>query len=295
MKSLFKNLFHKRIILSLVIVIVLASVTGYFGAQFYIDKFMVEVYAVTESEEQVRDDVDKVLKNNKGKLPNEITPTDNFIIAEYYLSQKTSVKKTTSGTVTAAGIKQGLYAEKILTNGEYYSMKISSGLVSLATRLYYKTGDECVTYFNGTDIKENSATFPSEPTKTLTLEEYKEMYGSPMTYFVNYVISSNTVVSEEYLGVNANGNYEFKLNLDTAFSVMNYSYEIKTTSGSSKLPKFEKIELTFEIDKDFNLLKLSVKEQYKVSVAQLGSMYVDTTGEIVDTFEYDGVYTIPRS
>ena len=165
MKTVFKKLFHKRTIISLVIVIVLASITGYFGAQFYIDKFMIEVQAVTESEDRVRDDIDKVLRENSGKSPSEIAPKDNFIIAEHYLNKQTSVKKITSGTVTASGIKQGLYAEKIFDGSEYYSMKISSGLVSLATRLYYKSGAETVDYFNGTDIKDTTATFPAEPTK----------------------------------------------------------------------------------------------------------------------------------
>lgn len=295
MKTVFKKLFHKRTIISLVIVIVLASITGYFGAQFYIDKFMIEVQAVTESEDRVRDDIDKVLRENSGKSPSEISPKDNFIIAEHYLNKQTSVKKITSGTVTASGIKQGLYAEKIFDGSEYYSMKISSGLVSLATRLYYKNGAETVDYFNGTDIKDTTATFPAEPTKVLTLEEYKQMYGSPMTYFINYVVSSNTVLSEEYLGQTENGNYKFKLNLDTAFSVMNYSYELKTTAGSSKLPKFESIELTFEIDGNFNLLRVDIKESYQVAVPQLGNMYMTTSGELTEIYEYGGTYEIPRS
>lgn len=295
MKTIFKKIFHKRTIISLIIVIVLASITGYFGAQFYIDKFMIEVVAVTESEDRVRDNIDKVLALNAGKTPDQISPKDNFIIAEYYLNKETSVKKITQGTVNASGITQGLYAEKILSNGEYYSMKISSGLVSLATRLYYIDGEDTVDYYEGTSIKESSATFPSEPTKVLTQEEYKAMFGSPMTYFVNYVVSSNTVLSEEYIGKNGSGNYEFKLTLDTAFSVMNYSYEIKTTSGSSKLPKFESIELTFEIDENFRLLKTAIKEQYQVSIAQLGNMYMTTSGDLVETFEYNGNFEIPRS
>ena len=295
MKTKIKNFFHKRTIISLVIVIVLASITGYFGAQFYIDKFMIEVVAVTESEERVRDNASKILSENAGKTQDQISPTNNFIIAEYNLNKEKSVKKITQGKVNASGITQGLYAEKILSNGEYYSMKISSGLVSLATRLYYTNGDNKVGYYEGSSIKETSATFPSTPTKELTLEEYKEMYGSSITYFVNYIVSSNTVESEEYLGQNELGNYEFKLKLDNAFSVMNYSYEIKTTSGSAKLPKFESVEITFEIDENFRLLKLSVKEQYQVSIKQLGNMYMTTTGELTDTFEYDGNFEIPRS
>ena len=95
MKTKIKNFFHKRTIISLVIVIVLASITGYFGAQFYIDKFMIEVVAVTESEERVRDNASKILSENAGKTPDQISPTNNFIIAEYNLNKEKSVKKIT--------------------------------------------------------------------------------------------------------------------------------------------------------------------------------------------------------
>ncbi len=290
-----KKLFNKRIIVSLVILIVLSSVTGYFAAQFYIDRFMIEVQAVTESEERVRDNVNTVLARNSGKLPEEVSATDSFIIAEYNLSKKTSIKKTTSGTVTAAGIKQGLYAEKIFQDGQYYSMKISSGLVSLASRFYYTIGDETIAFYSGTDIQTESAKFPAEPNELYTLAEYKAMYGSPISYFVNYIVSSNTVKEEEFLGKTENNNYKFRVMLDTSFSVMNYSFEIKTTSGSSKLPRFNSIELTFEIDENFNFCEINIDENYDVSIQQLGSMYVGTTGVLTEKYEYDGNFEIPRS
>ena len=295
MKRFFKKLFNKRIMISLVILIVLSSVTGYFAAQFYIDRFMIEVQAVTESEERVRDNANTVIARNKGKSPDEVSPTDNFIIAEYNVNQKTSVKKTTTGTVTAAGIKQSLYSEKIFQDGQYYSMKISSGLVSLATRFYYTIGDETIAFYSGTDIQAESAKFPAEPNELYTLEEYKAMYGSPISYFVNYIVSSNTVKEEEFLGKTENDTYKFKVKLDTAFSVMNYSFEIKTTSGSSKLPRFNSIELTFEIDENFNFYEINIVENYDVSIQQLGSMYVGTTGALTEKFEYDGSFEIPRS
>ena len=76
---------------------------------------------------------------------------------------------------------------------------------------------------------------------------------------------------------------------------MNYSYELKTTAGSSKLPKFESIELTFEIDENFNFLRVDIKESYQVAVPQLGNMYMATSGELTEIYEYGGTYEIPRS
>lgn len=291
----FKKLLHKGIIIRLVIVIVLSSVTGYFGAQFYINKFMKTVQAVTESEEDVRDDAEKIYSQALGKTPADLTPTQNFVIAEYLLNQQTSVKKTTTGSVTAAGVTQGLYAEKMLVDGEYYAMKISSGLVPLATRTYYVSGSDNIDLYLGSDIKSDTATFGSSPDKQMTPDEFRELMGSKVTYFISYVVSSNSVEEEESLGLNEAGNYEFALKLDTYFSCMNYSHEIKYTSDSPKLPEFTSVKIVFEIDKDWNLKRIDYDESYNVSVKQLGSMFVGTTGKITDRFEVGGDYTIPRS
>ena len=73
--------------------------------------------------------------------------------------------------------------------------------------------------------------------------------------------------------------------------IMNYVYEIKTTAGSSKLPYFKSVKITYEIDENWNLIKINTEESYDVSIAVLG--YTGCTGQLQEVYTYTDV-TMPN-
>ena len=284
---------NKRFYINICIIVVFAVFSGYFVGNFYLSNFVSADIDVNVSESVVRDKMTDVFKRTANKSVSQISATDNFVLAEYYLNQRKSVRKTSTGKVTAQGITQDFYSQKILSENEFYYMKISSGLLSIATKMYWTVGSDTVNFYKGKNIKTTTATWSDTPSKTYTFDEYKEDFGIPAGGWLNYIVSSKTVITEGVPKKLGNGNYQFELHLDKIYSTMNYKYEVKQTSGSSKNPRFKSSVITFEIDENWNFIQIDYKEKYEVAVKQLGGMFVETVGTITDTFEYDGDFIIP--
>lgn len=141
----------------------------------------------------------------------------------------------------------------------------------------------------------------------MTLDDFNAQNGVKATYFLNYIVSSKTVLAQDYVGKSKVGTsidekrggrkydkelYVFTLILDNSYSVKNYMYKIKQTSNSSKFPEFKSIELRFMIDDDFTLYEVSYNEVYDVTIPMMGR--VPTTGILIDLFDYDNSFVIPR-
>lgn len=287
-----KKSFGKRFWINLAVIVIVAIFSGYFVGNFYVNRYMGGVKAdILPDEETIRDNINQVLKKNKGKSVAEVSPTDNYILAEYYMSQKDYVHRHTYGTVDASIAKQKLVSHKVLVNGEYYSEEVSQGIVKLATKYYYVKGSNQVTLYKG-DVDSNLNTDYSDVTPlTMSLDDFNAQNGVKATYFLNYIVSSNTVLSEKYNG-KVGDRHSFTLTLDTSYSVKNYMYKVKQTSNSSEFPSFKSIELNFEIGEDFTLYKVDYKESYNVVVKGLGAIL--TTGTLTDEFSYDDNFVIPR-
>lgn len=286
----------KRYFINLAIIVIFASLTGFFAGNYYVKNYTGAVLAVTETEEQVRgNDVSTTLKKAKGKTPANLSSVENFILAEYYLNQKDYIYKEVTGKVTAAGVTQGLHSFKALKDGYVMSEKVSSSkFVKVADRTLYKVGDESVNYYKGSDISSDyTATWKTEPSKLWTLDEYKEKYGCKPTAFIGYVIGTKSTLGSKSSTPKklANGNYECTIVTDTYFSVMNYMYEIRTTSGSDNFPRMDSSTITFEITPNWDFVRIDYKESYSVSIAVLG--YTKCSGVLTETFSYDGSWQNP--
>lgn len=287
-----KKKFGKRFWINLSVIIIVAIFSGYFVGTFYVNRYMGGVKAdVLPDEETIRDDVNQVLKKNKGKSVSQISATDNYILAEYYMNQKDYVHRYTYGTVKAAGVNQKLVSNKALVNGEYFSEEVSQGVVNLATKYYHVKGSDSVEVYKGSVDKDLNTDYTGVSATTMTLNDFNSQNGVKATYFLNYIVSSNTVLSEKYNG-KVGDRHSFTITLDNSYSVKNYMYKVKQTSNSSEFPVFQSIELTFEMGDDFTLYKVDYKEVYKVVIKVLGP--VTTTGILTDEFSYDDNYVIPR-
>ncbi len=282
---------NKRFLINMIVIVVLGALTGLFAGNYYIKNFMGGVTAdLLPTEAAIRDDVSAVVSRCNGKSVASLSATDNFIMAEYKLSTRDYVHRSTMGTVTAAGVSQKLVSDKAYVAGEYFGEEISSGVVKLATKYYWVKGAENVTTYEGS-VSGLSANYSGAAAQTKTLDAFNSEMGVKADQFINYIVSSKTVKSQKYNGM-VNGHHSFTIELDPVLAAKNYMYKVKKTSGSSEYPSFEKISFDFEIGDDWTIYSMHCRETYKVAIKLLGR--VTTTGDMTDTFSYDDNFVIPR-
>ena len=282
---------NKRFLINMIVIVVLGALTGLFVGNYYIKNFMGGVTAdFLPTEAAIRDDVSAVVSRCSGKSVTSLSATDNFIMAEYKLSTRDYVHRSTKGTVTAAGVSQKLVSDKAYVAGEYFGEEISSGVVKLATKYYWVKGAENVTTYEGS-VSGLSANYSGAAAQTKTLDAFNSEMGVKADQFINYIVSSKTVKSQKYNGM-VNGHHSFTIELDPVLAAKNYMYKVKKTSGSNEYPSFEKISFDFEIGDDWTIYSMHCREVYKVAIKLLGR--VTTTGDMTDTFSYDDNFVIPR-
>lgn len=281
----------KRFLINMIVIVVLGALSGLFMGNYYVKNFMGGVTAdFLPTEAAIRDDVGAVVARCNGKNVTSLSATDNFIMAEYKLSTRDYVHKSTKGTVTAAGVSQKLVSDKAYVAGEYFGEEISSGVVKLATKYYWVKGVENVTTYEGS-VSGLSANYSGAAAQTKTLDAFNSEMGVKADQFINYIVSSKTVKNQKYNGL-VKGHHSFTIELDPVLAAKNYMYKVKKTSGSSEYPSFEKISFDFEIGDDWTIYSMHCRETYKVAIKLLGR--VTTTGDMTDTFSYDDNFVIPR-
>lgn len=281
----------KRFLINMIVIVVLGALSGLFMGNYYVKNFMGGVTAdFLPTEAAIRDDVGAVVARCNGKSVTSLSATDNFIMAEYKLSMRDYVHKSTKGTVTAAGVSQKLVSDKAYVAGEYFGEEISSGVVKLATKYYWVKGAENVTTYDGS-VSGLSANYSGAAAQTKTLDSFNSEMGVKADQFINYIVSSKTVKNQKYNGL-VKGHHSFTIELDPVLAAKNYMYKVKKTSGSSEYPSFEKISFDFEIGDDWTIYSMHCRETYKVAIKLLGR--VTTTGDMTDTFSYDDNFVIPR-
>ena len=282
--------FFNRINYKLVAVLILAMISTYFLSTYIIANFKTEFAAVVESEDNIRDDTNAILVKAEGKTPEQMNVVENFVLAEYYLGKQDNVAKVCSGKITAMGITQGMFAKKYKKGNDYFIEEISSGVVSVAERQFYNVDKAEIDIYSGSNIKDDgSAKWSKEKKETLTYDTFKEKYGINPTDFCYYIVSSKTVTKSGKVETKANGNIVYFVELETNYSTMKYGKKINVTSGATKAPKFDSIKITFEIDSNWNFQQIRYQENYQVAIPALGSMFVATSGDLVENYTYTNV------
>lgn len=189
----------KRFLINMIVIVVLGALSGLFMGNYYVKNFMGGVTAdFLPTEAAIRDDVGAVVARCSGKSVTSLSATDNFIMAEYKLSTRDYVHKSTKGTVTAAGVSQKLVSDKAYVAGEYFGEEISSGVVKLATKYYWVKEAENVTTYEGS-VSGLSANYSGAAAQTKTLDAYNSEMGVKADQFINYIVSSKTVKSQNIM------------------------------------------------------------------------------------------------
>lgn len=191
----------KRFLINMIVIVVLGALSGLFMGNYYVKNFMGGVTAdFLPTEAAIRDDVGAVVARCSGKSVTSLSATDNFIMAEYKLSTREYVHKSTKGTVTAVGKKQNLISNKAFVSGEYFGEEISSGVVNLATRYYWVKGAENVSMFDG-KVSGTSANYSGAAAQIQTIDTYNSEMGVKADQFINYIVSSKTVKNQNIMAL----------------------------------------------------------------------------------------------
>ena len=91
-------------------------------------------------------------------------------------------------------------------------------------------------------------------------EEYKSKYGKTLDEMFIYIISEETILNPNTQKVD--GGYVIDIDLHTDWGTANYKKQMVSVSDLDAKPKFEKVHLTFNLDSELMLHKMTVDEKY---------------------------------
>lgn len=221
-----------------------------------------------------------------GKTPEDLSPVDNFVLAQYNATIADSYSVIGSGSVVAQTIitvDQFLYSEKKFDGEKYSFISISpdtTGMVGdVAVCDVLSKGANTIQSYKGA-IHEGNTSADWSYNTTLTTSEHSNLNGVKVNDVQPYLICTETVVSSSEITVDENGNYVFTLELDTIKAVLNYIKQVKRTGGLSTYPEFKSLKTTFTITPDWQLVKMNVVEVYK-------AVKMGMTPTITGTIDFD--------
>lgn len=222
----------------------------------------------------------------QGKTPAELSPVDNFVLAQYNATIANSYSVIGSGSVvakTVITVDQFLYSEKKFDGEKYSFVSISpdtTGLVGdVAVCDVIGKNSSTIDSYKG-KINEGNTSAEWTYNTTYTAQEHSNLNGVQVKDIQPYLICTETVTSSSEITMDENGNYVFTLHLDTIKSVLNYIKQVKRTGGLSSYPEFKSISTTFTISPDWQLIKMNIVEVYK-------AIKMAMTPEITGTIDFD--------
>ena len=225
---------------------------------------------------------------SKGLKPANLTPAQNFILAEYNGSLADSFLFTGNGKVATIAT-QSVYSSKRF-NGERYTFEsISKGMLTIATCSAMNKGASSVDVFKGQNVTPTSAEWQKD--QTYTEEGYIDYAGGLPSAIQPYIINDNTILSSsEIVYDEATDTYSFTVELDPVLSVLRYARQVKQTSGLSTYPEFSSVTQTIVIDSDWTLVSTDILETYTVVAFGLKN---SCTGTLLTEFQFNVDVELP--
>ena len=280
-------------ILSYGFVCLLAVVLGFMAGNMYIEANFAKTYDYDESSfRYTSEEINAFIKNNTS-----VSSTNTlyaFIIAEEKLKSIDYVCETPEGSsYTAPDIAptQTIYSYRKKKGLNYEYITASDGIMAVAEKVVTSDGGKNYDVWASNKISSGKPIFNTDPSYKITDEEARAEYGTDMTNPVPYVVSDRTIHSSYaknpmatgFGKLNADGNYEFTLKLNTEESVMNYVKQMKHMSGLKNYPVFFDITINFVLDKDFKFVSIHSVEHYKVTYFGVPA---NCSAELVNVFTY---------
>ena len=197
------------------------------------------------------------------------TALDAYLYAHNYLSKSTGVYSVISGTVDAGvATQQVIGVKKIDSEGNFYNESVSkkNGTigVDLAERVYLPKNENNIYVQSTKDIDNSLIANYKDPYNCITQEEYLRK-NKILPNQSNYIINSDTVKGSSIRYSASDKKYYGTLILNDG-AVENYKYKVKESSGSSIVPKFTSIEVSFTLDKYGRFLNVKTIEVYEIQI-----------------------------
>jgi len=127
--------------------------------------------------------------------------------------------------------------------------------------------------------------------------EYLAARGPLPEEMIPYVINSNTLKSGSKITSKASGNntvYSFSLNINNAANSYKNALKANAEAGGATFKQIKNIDLTMTIDKNGNLLSMTVKESYDMNKTVIVNLTVTCESEFTYTFTTGKGISIPK-
>ena len=279
----------------LIVILVFAGIaSGFYCGNLYLSTKYKSIDYSKLNESDFLPNFEEILKKNNGKTIDQVSPIDAFIIAQYNLDNCEMFSAISQGNLTHNYGKQSVYTYRYKYNGIQLTEEIStSKMKSVAKKTKYE--NNIVYVYNGDTSSSSTAVWADSFTK-YTYDEYKQAVGVYPDSNIAFIVSDKTVNPSDTKALVAgsgtkltNGNMRFTILLNKENAVMNYVKKIQYMSELSDCPTFSTIEITFEIDKNFNFVSITSNEIY--SFKYLGGIFVTCSGSITTTYDFNNIPT----
>lgn len=170
----------------------------------------------------------------------------------------------TVGVADAGITTQKIRAAQIKNSSKYFEESASAGMVGCANRTFQDVGGETIDLHRTKDVTINNDKpvfpYPSTPTN-YTLKSYKDAYGKTLDEMFIYTIHAKTTTKSQ-ISKNEDGTYNAYLELSPTLSTYFYKKQMVSISELEATPSFEYIKLTYTLDSNLMLSKLSIDEYF---------------------------------
>lgn len=256
--------------LPIVATCVLAIACGVFVGNIINSKYFKSNNLNSINAQDLIDDVSLI--NYKGKTPDELSATEVYVVAYHILENKNSYNFVSHGNIkTSVGVNQTTYTHRSKNgNDYYYEFATYSSMIKKASRFsFVKGGDINMELGEPTDESLKTINY-SGKFENHTYEEYYKLIGREATATSNYLVSKKTVTEESSCQIE-NGNYTYTLTLNPLLASITSRQEIAYVSNVDENSiNFLNIQITFTVDKEFNLISQTATDEYKMKYAGIG-------------------------
>ena len=233
-------------------------------------------YGMSRNYEEPEDTVagvglsDIMAKPDSG-TPADYSPQENAAIALGVIRDIGKYNTEMTGDINAnigfMTYVQNMKDIKIVNGDEMYQESVSlSSMANVAQQKYIQDNNKIFLVRSADNISGQNVTWSDDITdfgKTYTdTPDYCQMAFSP------YVVSKNTILSAKVVE-ESEDKYVYTYELDPETAPAYYRRQVKTLSGSQKNPLFHSVQLTIEMDKDWKPIKITMNENYDISIPVL--------------------------
>ena len=166
-------------------------------------------------------------------------------------------------------VNQSVRNFQIRNGDKYYEEQISkSNMVSIANRVIADA--DSATVYRGKAKDTEVPDYPNEPSE-LNLNDFKNLWGKTLDEIFIYIISNDTVDTDNSTVTKKDGKIYVSLDLDPDIAYYNYKLQMKILSDLISLPTFEYLRQTYVFDSDMTILHSTIDEKYVATMSGINA------------------------